>query len=708
MKLLLFNSLNEQHIRKILLIVSIILFAYIFIVNAWICDDAYITFRVADNFIHGYGLTWNPEERVQVSTHPLWMLLISFFYYITSDVFYTTILLSLILCFASILIVFYMLRNYPFWTPTLLILLLISSKAFIDFTSSGLENPLLYFWVALFCYFIFSKERHLYELSQIEIIYLLLIISLSFITRQDIVLLFLPAIVYILIQNAKTAHYRLLPSLCIGMLPALFWLIFSLIYYGFLFPNSAYAKLNTGISKILLMRCGIQYYLYTLNFDAITLVIILSALVILILKKQALYRMIACGIVLYLFYIIWIGGDFFGGRFFSVPFFFSCCLLVKIIDNRRFAVIFFLLAFISIITSPKSPIKSTINYTGHPIFDQRAFYYPYTGLLNYVTYQGLKHPWYINGLKFRDKKEKVAIFPAIGMFGFAAGPKKYIIDNFALGDPLLAQLPVKNKTSFWIGHFEREIPDGYRNSVEFSKNLIADPNLKLFYDRILNITRGPLFSFPRWIDIFKINTGRDNDLTNEYIWHLQQSLSMKQWTGGWPLHPGKPYWIDLPWQNVTIDKLTRILHNYDWFMFEDWFKKKFHVNSGAMFFSSQTFEYYRNIIYQSLHENKLDIIPWTGSRKQQTGGWPIHPGKPCWTTLHWQNVTIDALQHMLHNYDWFMFEDWFKKKFNVAPGAMFVSSQAFEYYRNIIFQSLQELQGNRLDCISAIGQINQK
>jgi arabinofuranosyltransferase len=45
--------------------------------RAWLCDDAYITFRTVDNFIHGYGLTWNVAERVQAYTHPLWMLLLS-------------------------------------------------------------------------------------------------------------------------------------------------------------------------------------------------------------------------------------------------------------------------------------------------------------------------------------------------------------------------------------------------------------------------------------------------------------------------------------------------------------------------------------------------------------------------------------------------------------------------------------------------------
>ena len=36
--------------------------------------DALITFRVIDNFVHGYGLRWNIAERVQAYTNPLWML----------------------------------------------------------------------------------------------------------------------------------------------------------------------------------------------------------------------------------------------------------------------------------------------------------------------------------------------------------------------------------------------------------------------------------------------------------------------------------------------------------------------------------------------------------------------------------------------------------------------------------------------------------
>ncbi len=38
---------------------------------AWVSDDAYITFRTVDNFVHGHGLRWNTGERVQAYTNPL-------------------------------------------------------------------------------------------------------------------------------------------------------------------------------------------------------------------------------------------------------------------------------------------------------------------------------------------------------------------------------------------------------------------------------------------------------------------------------------------------------------------------------------------------------------------------------------------------------------------------------------------------------------
>lgn len=41
---------------------------------AWLCDDAYISFRYADNLVHGLGLVYNAGERVEGYSNFLWTL----------------------------------------------------------------------------------------------------------------------------------------------------------------------------------------------------------------------------------------------------------------------------------------------------------------------------------------------------------------------------------------------------------------------------------------------------------------------------------------------------------------------------------------------------------------------------------------------------------------------------------------------------------
>ena len=54
---------------------ALVWFLHLVVMRAWVAEDAYITFRVIENAFSGYGLRWNIHERVQVYTHPLWMLL---------------------------------------------------------------------------------------------------------------------------------------------------------------------------------------------------------------------------------------------------------------------------------------------------------------------------------------------------------------------------------------------------------------------------------------------------------------------------------------------------------------------------------------------------------------------------------------------------------------------------------------------------------
>lgn len=82
---------------------------------------------------------------------------------------------------------------------------------------------------------------------------------------------------------------------------------------------------------------------------------------------------------------------------------------------------------------------------------------------------------------------------------------------------LLARLPVSDLKEWRIGHFRRNIPDGYAETIENGENQITDPNLAAYYDRLHLIISGDLWSAERWSAIWKMNTGQYNYLLDAYL-----------------------------------------------------------------------------------------------------------------------------------------------------------------------------------------------
>ena len=151
---------TTKNILQISLFVSALsLFSYIWIQSAYLCDDAYVSFRTVDNFIHGLGLTWNPTERVQAFSNPFWVFLLAFAYLIFPDIYYISFFLSFTLSLLSILIGLIILREHSFFSKLMFIMLILSSRAFIDYTSSGLENPLTFVLISLFLLLFLKLEK---------------------------------------------------------------------------------------------------------------------------------------------------------------------------------------------------------------------------------------------------------------------------------------------------------------------------------------------------------------------------------------------------------------------------------------------------------------------------------------------------------------------------------------------------------------------
>ena len=258
---------------QLLFAATSLVFAWVMVQSAWLSDDGLITFRTLEHFVNGDGLRFNLAERVQSYTHPLWLFLLAPVYFATGEAFYTPILVSLLvsaMAVAGLLVA--PLREGRWLVASAALACLLSSKAFVDYTTSGLETPLSYLLLAIGVHVALSQPKRLGTLA--------LVTSLAFVNRMDSVLLLLPPLLLLLASEVRgpTPTRKWLGSLLLASTPALSWLAFATFYYGTPLPNTFYAKLATGIDGALLREQGLFFLGHSFRFDLVTPAVILLSL----------------------------------------------------------------------------------------------------------------------------------------------------------------------------------------------------------------------------------------------------------------------------------------------------------------------------------------------------------------------------------------------------------------------------------------------
>ncbi len=485
--------------------------------TAWVADDAYITFRSVDNLWRGFGPRWNVIERVEPYTHPLWFMALAIGHSVVPSLYALALALSL----ALTLLTGWLLASRVAATrlaAVAAIVILMSSHAFAEFSSSGLENPLTNVLLVLFWLACWRGTP-----GRSQVLSLTLLMSLCWLTRPDSVLLLLPAWFWIVWTSRRES---LSGPLLAGLAPAIAWEMFSLVYYGRPLPNTAYAKLGGGVPGLDMARQGLQYFADSALRDYVTLPAVAVAAGLAMTRGTA-GRVFAAGLVLELAYIVRSGGDFMSGRFFTGVLVSAVAFLCYSLPWRRR--IFWLVPSAVVLVSlasPASPLRVWRRPApGDPlgerfvgIVDERTFYYPFTGLIPVLGGKDpSQQPWAAAGRQARGSRAVVA-FEAVGLLGFYGGPALHIIDTVGLADPLLAQLPTPDRP-FRPGHLHRPIPAGYETTLRIcvasmlprvytaappascldvpGANRIADPAIAREYDDIQVITQGPLFSWRR-------------------------------------------------------------------------------------------------------------------------------------------------------------------------------------------------------------------
>jgi arabinofuranosyltransferase len=95
----------------------------------------------------------------------------------------------------------------------------------------------------------------------------------------------------------------------------------------------------------------------------------------------------------------------------------------------------------------------------------------------------------------------------LGVSSFFAPPTAIILDGYGLTDALIARLPALDKKNWRVGHYWRDVPAGYGDSISQERNLIADENVARLYDRVKLVVSGPIWSWERWKEIVRLNFG---------------------------------------------------------------------------------------------------------------------------------------------------------------------------------------------------------
>jgi len=521
------SSSRRRRLAWTLFILVVGVFAWLVIRDAWLCDDAFITLRVVDNFQNDFGLRWNVVERVQVFTHPLWCLALLAVGGVFENLPLALLWFSIIVSIAA----FALIVPRPGRSNSDLILLALmipASKGAVQYATSGLEGPLSFLLLALL---VLACGGLAPEWNRRDRLVPLLAAAVV-LTRQDLILVVTPlCVAWIARKGIRRAVVPLLAGA--GAVSA--WELFSFFYYGSLVPNTALAKLNTGMPASEKMVQGLRYVGDFALRDPAGFLILASCLVYLVaVRKDLKARTVAGGIVLYVFYIVSIGGDFMSGRFFTAPVFLAVAETVRTVGERSrvpataisgagIAAVLLVAVHLLGFNGFSAEVISS-----NGIADERKFYAPALSLGALHEGRNIQRVGWVHDAKeWRDKGPSGLITDTVGLSGYFGGPSIHILDVMALSDPLLSRLPAMSDSR--VGHFERRLPAGYKESLLSGQLEIEDPDLNEYCQVLWNVTRGPVWSTSRLGESAQLFAGTYDPLLDSYLsrteaWHRKPGV----------------------------------------------------------------------------------------------------------------------------------------------------------------------------------------
>lgn len=289
---------------------------------AWVCDDAFISFRYARNLAAGLGLVYNAGERVEGYTNFLWTLFATVSHLLAIDPVLAAQILG-VLSFIGLLVILAgtsrLLDRGSGWTLTTIPVAALAVVVHRDhqiWATSGLETTWIALLVAVSFYLLLKLS------TRRQAVALGVVLTLLALSRPDGLVFAASAVVCMALAGRKTRKqivFMLLPPAAV-YIP--YWLA-RYAYYGYLFPNTYYAK----SADVAWYSQGLDYlWLYCKSYYVLLLAPALVMVVAVrasispghrspatgLARRTVLFGIIYC--IPYVFFLVRAGGDFMFAR----------------------------------------------------------------------------------------------------------------------------------------------------------------------------------------------------------------------------------------------------------------------------------------------------------------------------------------------------------------------------------------------------------
>lgn len=275
-------------------------------------DDAFIAFRYARNWAQGHGVVFNPGERVEGYTSFLWVALLEIAFRARLDPQIVARLAGLIAGAATLagLVWLGVKMRWPAWALWIAPVFVAVHPGMAVWATGGLETPL---FACLVTWGVgrAAVEREAGALRPTSAI----LLALAALTRPEGPLVALLVLALARPGGAPRPSWRNLAAWG-GVFSAVFvpYFVWRLAYYGYLFPNTYYAKVDPGGGEI---ARGLHYLIVFARATGLGLAVPLAGLVFV--RRVRSLPILAGTTAGYLAYVTFVGGDGLPAFRFLVP-----------------------------------------------------------------------------------------------------------------------------------------------------------------------------------------------------------------------------------------------------------------------------------------------------------------------------------------------------------------------------------------------------